>query len=212
MKGKVEIRYDKYSHIEYNMFKPSKLLKFFMVLAKLIAFPFVVPFILIAKISPKSGFKSISELLSIIPFVIGEIVRYDFYKFTLRSCGKNVFISFGAVFYYPEICIGNNVVIGMYNTIHHCDFGSHVMTAEGCRFLSGSKYHNFGRTDIPMTEQGGELKRIQIEDDVWIGSNSVIMEKVSKGSIVGAGSVVNKPVEPFSIVAGNPAKQIKKRE
>ena len=146
MKGKVEIQYDKYSHIEYNMFKPSKLLRSCMVLAKLIALPFVVPFILIAKIFPKSGFKSMSEVLSLIPFIIGEIVRYDFYKFTLRGCGKNVFISFGTVFYYPEICIGNNVLIGMYNTIHHCDFGNNVMTAEGCRFLSGSRYHNFDST------------------------------------------------------------------
>jgi acetyltransferase-like isoleucine patch superfamily enzyme len=99
----------------------------------------------------------------------------------------------------------------MFNTIHHVDFGNHVMTAEGCRFLSGSKYHNFGITDIPMTMQGGKMKRIRINDDVWIGANAVVMEDVGGGSIVGAGSVVVNKVEPFSIVAGNPAKLIKKR-
>lgn len=100
----------------------------------------------------------------------------------------------------------------MYNTVHHCDFGNDVMTAEGCRFLSGSKYHNFERRDIPMTQQGGELKRIRIGNDVWIGSNSVIIEDIGDGSVVGAGFVVNREVESYSIVAGNPAKLIKKRK
>ncbi|MCI0618682.1 acyltransferase, partial [bacterium] len=138
-------------------------------------------------------------------------IRYEFYRRTLRACGKNVFISFGTVFYYPEISIGNNVLIGMYNTIHHCDFGDEVMTAEGCRFLSGSQYHNFSRTDIPMSRQGGKLKRIRVGDDVWIGANAVIMEEVGQGSIVGAGSVVTKKIEPYSIVAGIPARILRKR-
>jgi len=51
-----------------------------------------------------------------------------------------------------------------------------------------------------------------IEDNVIIGPNSVIIGaiKVGKNSIIGAGSVVVKDVEPFSIVAGNPAKVIRK--
>ena len=69
-------------------------------------------------------------------------------------------IGFGTVFIYRDIEIGDNVLIGMYNTIHHCDFGSYVLTAEGCRFLSGSRYHHFDRTDVPMALQGGSLNRI----------------------------------------------------
>jgi acetyltransferase-like isoleucine patch superfamily enzyme len=85
------------------------------------------------------------------------------------------------------------------------------MTAESCHFLSGSKYHNFSRTDIPMTQQGGKLRRIRIGNDVWIGTNATIMEDIGNGCIVGAGSVVTKKIEPFHIVAGNPAKVLKKR-
>lgn len=55
--------------------------------------------------------------------------------------------------------------------------------------------------------------RIIIEEDVWVGSNSVILSgvKIGRGSIVGAGSVVTKDVPPYSIVGGNPAKVIKMR-
>jgi acetyltransferase-like isoleucine patch superfamily enzyme len=107
--------------------------------------------------------------------------------------------------------IDRGQVIGMYSTIHHCDFGNDVMTGDGCRFLSGSKYHNLSRIDIPMTQQGGKLKRIHVGNDVWIGANAIIMEDVEDGCVVGAGSVVTAKIEPFYVVAGNPAKVLKKR-
>jgi acetyltransferase-like isoleucine patch superfamily enzyme len=136
----------------------------------------------------------------------------EFYRRTLSACGNNVFINFGTVLYYPEVSIGNNVLIGMYNTIHHCDFGNDVLIAEGCHFLSGSEYHNFSRFDVPMTQQNGKMKRISIGNDVWIGTNAVVMDDVGTGSIVGAGSIVTSKVEEYSIVAGNPAKVVRKRK
>ena len=55
--------------------------------------------------------------------------------------------------------------------------------------------------------------KITIEDDVWIGSNVVILPNVTigKGSIVAAGAVVTTNVIPFTIVGGIPAKEIGKR-
>lgn len=53
-----------------------------------------------------------------------------------------------------------------------------------------------------------------IEDDVWLGHNSIITPSVTnigRGAIVAAGAVVTKNVPPYSIVAGNPAKIIKYR-
>lgn len=54
---------------------------------------------------------------------------------------------------------------------------------------------------------------IVIEDDVWIGSNSVVLSGVTigRGSVVGAGSVVVKDIPPYSIAAGNPARVLRKR-
>lgn len=55
-------------------------------------------------------------------------------------------------------------------------------------------------------------RRIVIEDKVWIGINPTILPgvRIGYGSIVGAGSVVTKDVEPMTVVAGNPARVIKK--
>ena len=52
---------------------------------------------------------------------------------------------------------------------------------------------------------------IRIEDDCWIGAGAIILTGVTvgQGSVVGAGSVVTKNVDPYSVVVGNPAKKIK---
>jgi acetyltransferase-like isoleucine patch superfamily enzyme len=211
VKSKGTIQYDRYVEVEYSQFNQSSMLKWSIQIAGWISLPIVYPLILIVKISPQVGFLTISEFLSLIPYAMGVIIRYEFYRRTLRSCGQNVFIGFGSVFFYPEISIGSNVLIGSYNTIHHCDFGNNVMVASGCRFLSGSRPHSFEAFDIPMTGQGGRMKHIRIGDDVWIGANAIIMDHVADGSVVAAGSVVNKEVEPYSVVAGNPIKNIRKR-
>lgn len=54
---------------------------------------------------------------------------------------------------------------------------------------------------------------IIIDDDVWIGAGAIILTGVTigKGSVIAAGSIVTKDVEPYTIVGGNPAKLIKKR-
>ena len=54
---------------------------------------------------------------------------------------------------------------------------------------------------------------IHIENDVWIGESVILMSgiRIGNGAIVGAKSVVTKDVEPYSVVAGNPARQVKKR-
>jgi len=211
MKGKIKIEPGQYTEIQYRMFDQPSTLRIFIKLFQILLLPFVLPFIILARLSAESSFRAISQLFSLVPFGIGEIIRYDFYRYTLSELGKNVFIGFGTIFNYRDISIGSNVLIGMFNAIHHCDFGDNIMIAEGCCFLSGSKYHHFSRTDVPMIKQGGQLKRIRIGSDVWIGSNSVIMEDIGNGSIVGAGSVVTKPVEAYTIVAGNPARELGKR-
>lgn len=55
-------------------------------------------------------------------------------------------------------------------------------------------------------------RKIVIEDKVWIGINSTILPgvRIGFGAIVGAGSVVTQDVEPLTIVAGNPARVIKR--
>lgn len=212
MRKRVEIPHGRYTEIQYRMFDLSPRERLWMRIAGWVTLPLVYPLVLIVKMSPETGFRTISEMLSLIPFAFGVIVRYEFYRRSLLSCGQNVIVNFGTVFYYPEISIGDNVCIGMFNTIHHCDFGNNVITAEQCAFLGGRYYHGFSRVDVPMIHQDGRMKRIRVGSDVWVGAHCVIMEDIEDGAVVGAGSVVINKVEPYTIVAGNPARLIRKRD
>lgn len=94
-----------------------------------------------------------------------------------------------------EIRIGNDVRIA-----------SHVM-------IVGAN-HKFDDLSRPIAKQGVERKSVVIEDDVWIGGRVNILAGVTvgRGSVVAAGAVVTHDVPPYSVVAGVPAKAIKKRK
>jgi acetyltransferase-like isoleucine patch superfamily enzyme len=190
--------YDGYAEVDYLQFRAGPLFRAARAIAGVLTWPIVLPLALLSRGS-MYVFQTCSELLALVPYVFGLIVRYEFYRFALESCGTNVVIGFGTVFNYREVRVGSNVLIGRYNVIHHCDFGDYVLTGERCTFLSGAKQHNFRGRDTPMALQAGQLKHIVVARDVWIGSHSVVMESVGEGSIVGAGSIVAKPIPPNTI-------------
>jgi acetyltransferase-like isoleucine patch superfamily enzyme len=71
--------------------------------------------------------------------------------------------------------------------------------------------HNFEDVTRPIKEQGVSANLTVVEDDVWIGGNSVIIQglRIGTHSIIASGSVVTRDVPPYSVVAGNPAKVTK---
>lgn len=110
--------------------------------------------------------------------------------------GNNVFINFNAVFL--DTCL---------TTV-----GSHTLVGPNVHFYSAT--HPLDPA-VRNGTRGPEMgKEIHIGEDCWIGGNVCILPGVviGKGSVVGAGSVVTKSVPDFTVVAGNPAKFIRKIE
>jgi acetyltransferase-like isoleucine patch superfamily enzyme len=88
------------------------------------------------------------------------------------------------------------------------EIGNNVLMAP--RVSLFAENHNFDRLDVTIMSQGVSRSSIIIEDDCWLASNSIILAGVSvgHGSVIAAGSVVTKNVEPYSIMAGIPARVI----
>jgi len=89
----------------------------------------------------------------------------------------------------------------------------HVTTSPLWRFSmldEGKMNHGNNRE---LNKRYGDFGSCIVGHDVWIATNAVILRnvKVGNGAIIGAGAVVTKDVEPYSIVAGVPAKKIKMR-
>jgi acetyltransferase-like isoleucine patch superfamily enzyme len=194
-----------YEEVVYQQFSPSPRMRVALAVLAAAVTPLAWP---LAVLTRRSGllFRSASEALSLVPYAVGVVLRGQFYRYALRQCGRNLVVEFGAVFVYPEVSVGDNVLIGRYTIVHHCDIGDYALIGERCTFLSGSRQHRFTRTDLPMALQGGQRRRIGVGRDTWIGSHSVVMDDVGEGSVVAAASVVTAPVAPGSVVAGNPAR------
>lgn len=109
-----------------------------------------------------------------------------------------------------DVIIGDRTRIGLGCTlIGPVMIGNDIMFAQNI-VVSGLN-HGYSDINIPPSMQAVETKQIVIEDNVWIGANSVITAGVTIGkqAIVAAGSVVTKAVGAYTIVGGNPAKVLK---
>jgi len=205
-----EIEVGEYTAVEYLQFQQGGGMRVLQAILGVLFWPIVWPLAMLSRLSD-IVFRSMSEFLSFAPYFPGVILRYEFYRFALRKCGRNVLIEFGANFIYSDIEVGDNVLIGRYSIIHHCNIGSDVLIGERCTFLSGMRQHNYDRIDIPMSAQGGAKKRITISDDCWIGSHCVVMDDLATGCVIGAGSVVTKSLPDYSIAVGSPARVVRNR-
>lgn len=99
-------------------------------------------------------------------------------------------------------CIGPGCSIG--GTGHPLDW---VSTSSVFHKWDNILKKNFSRHEYEI------FKKTKIENDVWIGANSMIKAgiTISNGAVIGMGSVVTKNIGPYEIWAGNPAKCIRKR-
>jgi acetyltransferase-like isoleucine patch superfamily enzyme len=116
----------------------------------------------------------------------------------------------GQVTFGRKCAIGNfNYIAGGYEGITVGDF---VNISANVIILGSTR--NFRDRHALIIDQGYTHRRIEIEDDVFIGAGAIILHgsRIGKGAVIGAGAVVTKDVEPYTIVAGIPARLIGRRK
>ena len=91
------------------------------------------------------------------------------------------------------------------------EIGSQVLAAPG--LLIVPYQHEFADASRPIAEQGGEAKPVVIEDDVYLGMGARVLLGVTigRGAVVGAGAVVTRDVMSYTVVAGVPARPLRRR-
>ncbi len=137
--------------------------------------------------------------------------------------GPDTLVMHGAVLHvynfrdlpHSGIKIGSNSLIGEYTVIRGqggVHIGSRVYTSPFTQILAVN--HVFDDPARSFVDQGITAEGIVIEDDVWLGAGAIITDgvRVGKGAVVAAGAVVTKDVPAHTVVAGVPARPIKKVE
>ena len=114
-----------------------------------------------------------------------------------------------------SLVVGAGTYIGEFNNIRaaggNITIGKNCLVSQHVTMVSSNHSINTGSL---IKSQKWLSQDIEIGDDVWIGANTVILPgiKIGHGAVIGAGSIVTHDVPEYTIVAGNPAKIIKKRE
>jgi acetyltransferase-like isoleucine patch superfamily enzyme len=158
-----------------------------------------------------SPYAIISEDARIFPSVLGTKIKISSHTqidpfVVIRCIGGNGDIEIGEYCRINPSCVlysGSGIKIG-----------DHVLIAPSTVISPAN--HEISRRDVRIDEQRFAPSRggVVIEDDVWIGSNCVLLDgtHIEKGSVIAAGSVVNCRVPAYTIWGGVPAKKIKDRE
>jgi len=150
-------------------------------------------------------------------------LRIYFYKYTFfDSMGSYCRIDSNVLFYtnhgfvFKKPMVGHNLRIGKdvrIDCASKIQMGNDVLISEDVKIFS--HIHNI-RSKKPRSEQGYQIREtLVIGDDVWISANVIILpqvQRIGKGAVIGAGSVVTKDIDEYDIVAGNPAKVFSHRE
>lgn len=153
------------------------------------------------------------------------IIMYSFFKIKWRILNKHNFTTVERLFPLNVVNVGNNsygsLDVFTWNAENEkLVIGNYVSIAPGVKFVLGGNHRLDSFSTYPFKvmmlgdkNEATSKGRIIVEDDVWIGMDSLILSGVTigKGAVIAARSVVTKDVPPYSVVAGNPAKVIKYR-
>jgi len=108
-----------------------------------------------------------------------------------------------------RVAIGDLAVF-TYDVIIQCgksiEIGKRVMFGQCTLVVDGN--HRFRDLDKPMLEQGYDFRPLRIEDDATITTKCTIIHQVGKRAFVGANSVVSRPIPPYCVAVGNPARVV----
>jgi acetyltransferase-like isoleucine patch superfamily enzyme len=162
-------------------------------------------------------------------------------KFNLKDfkkVGDNVIFEEGVLVFHPEnVIIGDNVYVG-HNSIlkgyheNEMVIGDNTWIGQSCFFHSAggiriyravgfgpgvkilTSVHKDEKPSRPVISNEIEFAQVTVREGCDIGMGAVILPgiEIGEGAIIGAGSVVTRNVEPYSVVAGNPARLLRRRK
>lgn len=180
-------------------------------IALFMSLPFVVLFKLGQYVLKEDHlFMTLGQMLALLPGKFGSYLRVAFYHQALSYFSREVYVGFGSYFPHPEVEVGGGVYIGAYCIIGKTSIGDNVTIGSHVNILSGKRQHMFESIGHPIQEQGGVFETVKIGENSWIGNGAIIMANLGKQCVIGAGAVVTSDTGDYEVLAGNPAKAIRR--
>jgi len=163
-------------------------------------------------ISKRKAFSSMMQWVSLFPGIFGEWLRRGVLQWVTGRSLENCCICFGSLFSDPNIIIEKGVYLGPGCNVGKATLGQNTIIGSGVHITSGLRQHGISDSNIPIRDQEGQFDRVHIGKNCWIGNGAMVCADIGNGSVVGAGSVVVKPIPDYSLVTGNPAQILRSRK
>jgi virginiamycin A acetyltransferase len=165
----------------------------------------------LAVLGPDKAFPGWSQAFALLPGLTGVYLRRAFYRLTLPRCSSGCCLSFGTIISHPTAEIGRDVYVGPYGSLGAVTLEDDALLGSHVSIVNGGGQHGIDRLDVPIREQPGSYPRVTIGRDSWIGDRSIVLADVGRHCVIGAGSVVTRPIPDYAIAFGNPARVIRLR-
>jgi acetyltransferase-like isoleucine patch superfamily enzyme len=162
--------------------------------------------------SADASLETHSQLLSLFPGTVGSYLRVAFYRRTLAHCDPTATIAFGSLLSKADARICANVYVGPRCMLGCVTLEDDVLLGPAVQIPSGPHTHGIDSLELPIRSQPGRPVRVTIGRDSWIGAAAIVLADVGAQTVVGAGSIVTKPLPSRIIAVGSPAKEVGTRE
>jgi acetyltransferase-like isoleucine patch superfamily enzyme len=153
-----------------------------------------------------------TQALALLPGLFGQYLRRAFLARVLAGCDATAAVCFGTTFSQGGARIDARAYVGPNCVLGRVHVERDVLIASGVQITSGRLTHGSGDASVPIRDQEGARTLVRIGEGAWIGAGCVVMADVGRHSIVGAGSVVTRPIPDRVVAAGAPARVIRARD
>jgi len=152
-----------------------------------------------------------AHALALLPGLPGAYLRRAFYRLTLDRCHALCHIGFGAMFTHREVLVGRGVYLGTWALVGSADLREGTSIGSRASLLSGTELHEF-RDGEWTPFDAGKLRQIVLGPHTFVGEGAIVMADVGPRTMVTAGAVVASAVPAGIVVAGNPARFVRRLE
>ena len=163
-------------------------------------------------LGPDRALEGSTQLLALVPGIIGQYLRRAFLSRVLAACHHTATIEFGTLFSSASARLDEHVYVGPRCHLGFVHLEREVLVAAGVHIPSGAHIHGSADAALPLREQGLNRTLVTIGEGSWIGSAAVVMADVGARTVIGAGSVVTRPMPDNVMAAGSPARVIRARD
>lgn len=186
------------------------------VTANFLAALIVCPCVLLCRLETWRGagylraYHACGQAVAILPGFFGMCLRRAFYCGAAKACSWRCQIGFGVILSHRDATIEDDVYIGNYALLGRVVLRQGCLIGSRSSVLSTGQHHVLDNQGRWTTPDNLPLQSTEVGTYAWIGEGAIVMADIGRGAMVAAGAVVGTKVPDHVMVAGNPARFVKK--